>query len=268
MQIVMFLTLLFIILMASNVFAKVATKKTIKELAKTAENPIAKVVTFTFQNNTNFNFGLEDKTQNILNVQSVIPFSLTKDWAVITRTIIPVMSQPGFTSAQDRTTGIGDTAFSAFLSPKHTGKMVWGVGPVFLLPTATRNRLGADKWGIGPTAVFLTKPGNWVVGTLFSNIWSAAGHGNHDVSLFTLQYFINYILKEGWYLTSSPFITANWKADSGNKWTIPFGGGVGKVFRIGKNAFNMQFGAYYNAERPDNKPDWQVRFQLQFLFPK
>ncbi|MBW2705711.1 MAG: hypothetical protein JRD84_05350 [Deltaproteobacteria bacterium] len=138
---------------------------------------------------------------------------------------------------------------------------------MLLIPTNTDDYLGPDKWGAGPSIVLLTMPGNWVVGSLFSNVWSFAGSGDDDVNLFTWQYFINYNMADGWYLVSSPVITANWE-NSGDEWTIPFGGGVGKIFRIGKQPMNVQTQAFYNVEKPDNGADWQLRAQLQFLFPK
>ena len=135
-------------------------------------------------------------------------------------------------------------------------------------PTATDDALGSDKWGAGASVVLLTMPGKWVVGSLFSNVWSFAGSGDQDVNLFTWQYFINYNLPKKWYLTSAPIITANWEADSDNTWTVPFGGGIGKIFNIGKQPLNGQISAYYNVEKPEFGPDWQLRVQLQFLFPK
>lgn len=239
------------------------------DLAKAAQNPVANLISLPFQNNTNFDMGPDDdKTQNILNIQPVWPFSLNDDWNLITRTIIPVVSQPGFAPGRDRENGLGDISFTAFLSPAKPAKLTWGLGPVFLLPTASDDVLGANKWGTGPSVVFLTMPGNWVVGSLFSNVWSFSGSADQDVNLFTWQYFINYNLPNGWYLTSSPIITANWEADSGNEWTVPFGGGFGKIFRIGKQPMNAQAQAFYNVEKPDNGPDWALRLQLQFLFPK
>ncbi len=189
---------------------------------------------------------------------------------MITRTILPVVSQPGMMPGQDRKNGLGDTTFTAFLSPKKTGKWIWGVGPVALLPTATDDRLGSDKWGLGASAVVLTMPGNWVVGSLFSNVWSVGGSGDQDVNLFTWQYFINYNIPNsgGWYLSSAPIMTANWEADSGDKWTVPVGGGGGRVFKIGKQPVNVQAQAFYNVEKPEYAADWQLRLQLQFLFPK
>ncbi len=110
---------------------------------------------------------------------------------------------------QDRTNGLGDTTFTAFLSPKKPGKLLWGVGPVLLFPTATAKELGNDKFGLGPSVVILGMPGKWVIGSLFNNVWSVAGAGSKDVNLFTWQYFINYNLPKGWYLSSAPIMTAN-----------------------------------------------------------
>jgi hypothetical protein len=238
------------------------------DLAKKTQNPVADLISLPLQNNTNFKIGPDDKTQNILNIQPVWPISLGDRWNLITRTILPVISQTGLFPNQDRTNGLGDTTFTAFLSPKDSGKLVWGLGPVFLLPTATDEVLGLDKWGLGPSLVVLTMPGKWVIGSLFSNVWSVAGSGDDTVNLFTWQYFINYNLPNGWYLSSAPIITANWEADSGDRWTVPFGGGFGKIFRIGKLPLNGQVQAFYNVEKPEYGPQWTLRVQLQFLFPK
>ena len=141
-----------------------------------------------------------------------------------------------------------------------------GAGPVVLIPTNTDDRLGADEWGAGPSLVVLTIQGPWVVGSLFSNVWDI--DGDNDINFFTWQYFVNYNLDDGLYLTSSPVITANWEADSGDKWTVPVGGGIGKIFRIGEQPMNAQFQYFYNIEKPDLVGDWSIRMQLQFMFPK
>ncbi len=236
------------------------------ELARSAQNPIASLISLPFQNNTNFDAGPLEKTQNIMNIQPVWPFGLNENWNLITRTILPVISQPAFTPSQDRENGLGDTLFTAFLSPRNSGQWIWGVGPALLLPTSTDDRLGAGEWGAGPSAVILTIRGPWVVGSLFNNVWSFTG--DTEVNLFTWQYFVNYNLDDGLYLTSAPIITANWEADSDNTWTVPFGGGVGKIFRIGKQPINSSISAYYNVEKPDSGAEWQLRLQVQFLFPK
>jgi len=238
------------------------------ELAKAAQNPIANMISLPLQNNTNIGIGLDDENQNILNIQPVWPFTVNDDWNIITRTILPVISQPDILTNEGRVNGIGDVNSTAFLSPSNSGPIIWGVGPTFLLPTASDDTLGADKWAVGVSTIFLTMPGNWVVGSLFSNIWSVGGSGKQDINSFTLQYFVNYNLPNSWYLTSAPIITANWEADSDNRWTIPLGGGVGKIFKIGKQPVNTQVSAYKNIESPEFGGEWQIRLQLQFLFPK
>jgi len=243
-------------------------EKSDEELAKATQNPLASMISLPFQNNTNFGIGPGDDTQNILNIQPVWPFSLGKDWNFVTRTIIPVISQPGVVPGESRTNGLGDVTFTGWVSPMKTGNWIWGVGGALVMPTATDDALGNDRWSVGPSVVVLTMPGNWVIGSLFSNVWSVGGSGNQDVNFFTWQYFVNYNMDNGWYLTSAPIITANWEADSDNTWTIPFGGGVGKIFRIGKQPLNAQISAYYNVESPTFGADWQLRLQLQMLFPK
>jgi len=226
------------------------------------------LISLPFQNNTNFDVGPQKKTQNILNIQPVWPVTLSESWNLITRTIVPVVSQPGSLPGQDRENGLGDTTFTAFFSPARPSKWIWGAGPVLLLPTASDDRLGSDKWGLGPSVVVLTTPGPWVIGSLFSQVWSTGGSGTQDIDLFTWQYFVNYNFPDGRYLSSAPVMTANWKAGSGEKWTIPVGGGGGKVFRIGKQPINASAQVFYNVEKPRFGADWTLRLQVQFLFPK
>jgi hypothetical protein len=236
------------------------------ELARAAQNPISSMISLPFQSNTDFNFGPQDKTLNTTNIQPVIPFALNDNWNVVTRTIIPVVSQPEIVPGQGRETGLGDTTFTAFFAPNEPGKWIWGVGPVVLLPTNTDDRLGADVWGAGVSVVALTMRGPWVVGSLFSNVWDI--NGDTDIDVFSWQYFVNYNMDNGWYLTSSPLLSANWEASSGEKWTVPVGGGVGRIFRIGKQAVNAQFQYFYNVEKPDHVGDWSIRMQFQLMFPK
>jgi hypothetical protein len=246
-----------------------AEEKSKEALAKAAQNPVADLISLPLQNNTNFGVGPGDDVQNVLNIQPVIPIKMSENWNLITRTIAPVIYQPELVPGYGSEFGLGDINTTLFLSPAKPGKIIWGVGPVFSFPTASDRVLGTDKWSAGPSAVVLTIRGPWVVGALANNLWSYAGDDDRkDVNQFLLQYFINYNLPKGWYISSAPIITANWKADSGNKWIVPFGGGIGKIFRIGKQPVNAQVQAFYNVEKPDNGPDWTLRLQLQFLFPK
>lgn len=239
-------------------------------LAKAAQNPIANMVSLPFQNNTTLNAGPEKQTQNVLNIQPVIPVEINDDWNLITRTIVPVISQPSFFAGQDRVDGVGDTQVELFLSPAKPGKLIWGVGPILQLPTNSNEALGTKKWGVGPAAVLLASEGHWLYGVVANNIWSFAGPGNAaPINQMLIQPFINYNFPEGWYATTSPDITANWKASHNDRWTVPLGGGFGKIFKIGGQAVNGQVQAFYNVVSPDNiGGNWTLRAQLQLLFPK
>ncbi|CAG34932.1 hypothetical protein [Desulfotalea psychrophila] len=155
------------------------------DLAKAAQNPVAKMISLPFQYNINTGIGPDNETQSILNIQPVLPISLNDEWNIVTRTILPIMSQPDTLTDEGRINGLGDTTFTAFLSPAKPDALIWGAGPVFLLPTATDDKLGSDKWGAGVSAVILAMPGHWVIGSLVSNVWSIGGSGNQDVTLFT-----------------------------------------------------------------------------------
>jgi hypothetical protein len=193
---------------------------------------------------------------------------LNSDWNLISRTIVPLTSQPSpiFDSS---TNGIGDITQSLFLSPTHPGPLIWGVGPVFTMPSASDPILGAGKVLFGPTAVFLVTPRHWVIGVLVNNQWSVAGDSKRaSVNTFLAQPFVNYNMAGGWFLTYSPIITANWNAPSGQQWTVPVGGGFGRVFKIEEQAYNASIQAYYNAVRPNSTADWNLRLSLALLFPK
>lgn len=241
------------------------------ELAKKTQNPVADLISVPLQSNFNFDTGTKDATVYVLNVQPVIPLKLSSDWNLITRTIVPIINQPSLFEGPNQISGsawgLGDINASLFLSPARPGALIWGVGPTFTLPTATDWRLGSGKFSLGPAAVALTIQGPWVLGALINNQWSVAGWGDRDVNRMLLQPFVNYNLGKGWYLTTSPIVTADWEADSGERWTVPVGGGVGRLFKVGPLPINMQLAAYYNAEKPRFGSEWQLRFQVQFLLP-
>jgi hypothetical protein len=250
------------------VISNLAIAQDEEALAKAAQNPLASMISLPFQNNTNFGLGSYSRTQNVLNIQPVYPFA-GKKWNIITRTILSVISQPDITQADGRTFGLGDTTLTAWLSPAKAASLTWGIGSALMIPTSTDDALGAGRWGIGPSVVALVMPGKWVVGGLISNIWSVGGGSEkQDVNQFLFQYFINYNLSAGWYLASAPIITANWKAPEGQKWIVPFGIGVGKVHRFGKQPVNMSAHFYMNVVKPDIGPDWTLRLKFQLMFPK
>ena len=240
-----------------------------EELAKLAQNPVGNLISVPFQNNSNLNAGPDKRTQNILNIQPVIPISVSDEWNIITRTIVPVISQP--LPDGERSNGIGDTVLTAFLSPAKPGKWIWGAGPVLQIPTNSNSDLGNRNWGLGPSVVVLhlDKGDPWVYGVLANNIWSLSDSGTGgSYNNGLIQPFVNYNFPGGFYVTSAPIITVNWKADRSQRWTVPLGGGVGKIFHLGRLPVNTQLSAYYNVVTPDNGPNWQIRAQVQFMFPK
>ena len=242
--------------------------KSTEELAKAAQNPIANLISLPFQNNFNDRIGPNRVMQWNLNIQPVIPISLNKDWNLITRTIIPIINQPSPAKGIPSAFGLGDINPQFYFSPAKPGALIWGVGPTFTFPTATDSILGAGKWSAGPDLVALTIQGHWVVGAVANQQWSFAGWGGKKVSASVIQPFVNYNLPHGWYLVSSPVITANWAAESGNKWTVPLGAGVGKIFKIAHQDFNASLQAFSNVVKPQYGADWQIRFQIQLLFPQ
>lgn len=256
-------------LLADETNAPAGGGKNTEALAKEAQNPVAKLISVPFQNNFNFNVGPEHVTQYILNVQPVIPVSLNDNWNLITRIIMPIINQPSPAPGAPNAFGLGDINPTFFLSPAGgSKKLIWGVGPTVTLPTATDALLGNSEYCAGPAAVVLTMQGHWVVGALANQQWSFAGWGDHYVSSFLAQPFVNYNLPHGWYLTSAPIMTANWAAASRDQWTVPVGGGIGKIQWFGKLPINFQVQAFYNVVTPEYAPEWQLRFQVQFLFPK
>lgn len=241
-------------------------------LAKQAQNPIANLISLPFQNNTTFDYGPRHGTQNILNIQPVLPFTLSEDWNLITRWVLPIVHQPSFARGDSSDTGTGNLNPTLFLSTSLAEDFLVGFGPTFLLPTASSNELGTKKWGVGPSAVVVWTPGHWLVGTLVNNIWSFAGPDNRQskVNQFLVQPFVNYNLSDGWYLTSAPIVTADWEDDrSADTWTVPVGGGFGKLFHLDPlPPINVQVEAFRLAEAPRHGGTWTLRTQLQFLFPK
>jgi hypothetical protein len=239
------------------------------DLARQSQNPVANLISVPFQNNTNVGLGQFDRTGNILNIQPVLPTPLSKDLLLINRVILPLAYQPELAPGVGNTFGLGDIFYQGFLSPVTTGNFSWGIGPAIVFPTATDRVLGTGKWSIGPAAVGIWSVDRIVAGALINNVWSFAGAGDRqDVSALTLQPFFNYNLNDGWYINTAPIVTANWQAAAGNVWTVPIGGGFGRVFAIGRQPVNLSAAAFWNVVRPEGAADWTLRLQITLLFPK
>jgi len=240
------------------------------ELAKKLSNPVANLINVPLQYNYDTYGGANDGAAvSRLNVQPVIPFSLNEDWNLITRTIIPLIDQRDFPLAALNESGLGDITESLFFSPKSptAGGLIWGLGPVFLLPTATQDVLGTEKWGIGPTGVVLKQSGPWSVGFLANHIWSFAGSDSRSyVNATYLQPFISYTTKTRTTIGVNTESTYDW---NGSQWQVPLNFQVGQLFKIGPQIMQLVAGARYWAASPDDGPEgWGFRLQLTFLFPK
>ena len=238
-------------------------------LAKKLSNPIAALISVPFQFNYDSGYGSDDGWKGFVNIQPVIPISIGKDWNVISRTILPVSVQDDIAGPSGHQSGLGDVTQSLFFSPKAptAGGLIWGVGPVMLLPTATDTLLGADKWGLGPTGVVLKQSGPWTVGMLANHVWSVAGNESRaNVSSTFLQPFISYTTPTAWTYGLNTESTYNWNAE---QWSVPFNLTIAKLVRIGKLPVSLQAGLRYWADSPDSGPDGiGARFAITFLFPK
>lgn len=236
------------------------------DLAKQLQNPVGDLISFPMVNNNNFGYGPHNGTQNVLQFQPVVPFHVTDDWNLITRTVFPVVWNPDMSPIPSVSVGTAPTSFTAFLAPKHdTNGFLWGAGPAVQIPTISSTRLGSNVWGAGPSAVVVYTTGPWVGGVLTNNIWSLSGARNARYSTFLGNPFIAYNFDDGWYVTSGPNIIANWQAE-GTKWTVPVGGGGGRTFRVGELPFDLAVTSYYNVVKPEIGPRWQLTTTLTFVF--
>jgi hypothetical protein len=234
-------------------------------LAKQTQNPVASLISVPLQGNWDFGLGDREATGTLLNIQPVMPFGITPTTNVILRVIMPLVSQPG--PEGTRLNGLGDIVATAFFSPAESGRIIWGVGPVVLLPAATNNSLGSEKFGVGPSAVVLTQPGKWTLGALFNHIWSTSGASDRsDVDTTYLQPFANYNLGRGLSAGVSVEASANWEADE--TWTAPLLFNVSKVTLLGKRPVSFAVAAGPTIANPDGGADWRFRLSATFLFPR
>jgi hypothetical protein len=221
------------------------------ELAKKLTNPIASLISVPFQSNVDCDIGADDGCRYTLNVQPVIPVSIGDDWNMISRTILPFVYQNDTFPGAGVQWGLGDTTQSLFFSPKAPssfGGLIWGVGPVFLIPTATDDFLGTEKFGIGPTAVVLKQEGPWTIGILANQIWSVAGNDDRaDISSTFLQPFVSYTTKDAWTFSLNTESSYDWKRE---EWSVPINGQVTKLLRLGKQPVSVGGGLRYWAESP------------------
>lgn len=254
----------------ANAFTHSALADGDAELAKQTQNPIAALISLPLQYNYDADIGpLKQGEKSLLNVQPVIPFSIGTDWNLISRTIVPLISQKDITPGAGTQSGVGDITQSLFFSPKKptASGWIWGAGPVFLLPTGS-NDLTADKWGAGPTAVFLKQDSGWTYGALANHIWSFAGSDRRrDISNTFLQPFLSYTTRTYTTFGINTESTYDWKSD---KWSVPINLSVTQLLKLGGQPMTLSAGARYWADSPDGvgPKGWGLRLAVTFLFPK
>lgn len=257
---------------AGRVAVESAAKAGNSDLAKQLSNPIADLISLPFQLNYNDGYGADGNgEQTYLNIQPVIPITLNSDWNVISRTIVPIVSQDGLIPDEGSQFGFGNTTQSLFFSPQKPTEfgnfgMVWGVGPVFQIPTATGN-VANNQWLAGLTGVALVQEGPWTVGALANHLWSVSGNDKFgDVSASFLQPFVSYTTPKATSFTINTETTYDWKDE---QWSIPINALVGQVVKIGNRPVQFSLGARYWADAPEFGPEgWGGRFQMTLLFPK
>ena len=244
--------------------------ETAAELAKKLQNPVAALISVPFQGNFDNGIGPDGRGSKFtLNIQPVIPFSISKDWNIISRTILPVIYQSHVVTNNTQG-GLGDTLQSLFLSPKEpVGGIILGFGPALLLPTATDDRLGGEQWAAGPTIVALKQSGGWTYGALMNSLWSYSGDDGRDqVKSTYLQPFLSYTTKTAMTFSLNTESTYSWDADK-DPWSIPVNMMVSQLIKVGEQRVQLQGGLRYWAETPDNGPSgWGFRVTVTLLFPK
>ena len=236
------------------------------ELAKELQNPIASLISVPIQNNWDFGIGPADAMRYTMNIQPVIPFALSDDWNLISRTILPVIDAESPTAGGDDKFGWGDTLQSLFLSPSRptSSGLIWGAGPVLLLPTGT-DGLSGDEWAAGPTAVLLKQDGPWTRGLLANHLWSFAGHGAGSVNATFFNPWLSYTTKTSTTFSVQAEATYDWDQ---SQWTVPVSAAVGQLFNPGGQPVDLSLGVRYYVEKPEGGPEWGLFFQVTFLFPK
>jgi hypothetical protein len=268
----MFISMLLVFALSAytyNVMAQEAKPAiSAEELAKKLSNPVASLISVPFQNNTDVGIGDFNGAKNTLNFQPVIPVGLTSKFNLISRFIVPIVSQYNMTGEGSHQTGLSDAVVSAWVSPAEAKNgLTWGVGPVFLVPIATDDFLGTKKFGVGPTALVLKQTHGWTMGALVNQIWSVAGNADRaDVNQMFVQPFLSYNWKSGAGLGGNAEITQNWEGSTTSVFINPT---VSAITKLGTQTISLAIGPRIQVAAPDGgKADFGVRAALTFVFPK
>jgi hypothetical protein len=242
----------------------------LSEVNRQLTNPISSIWSLTFQFN---NFILENgRWVNNMLFQPVLPISLSKDWNLINRPVIPVYNsvpRPTSSGGLRQTTSFGDIADVELLSPANSGNWLLALGPTFIFPSAGSRFTGQGKYQTGPAGVlgYLTK--EYIVGVFPQQWWSVSGGSTPAVSQLNLQPFFSLFLSHGWSVGYSGNILADWHASSGQQWTVPIGLQVAKVVKFGRLPVRLALAGQYMPVRPsDFGQEWNIQFVIAPVIPK
>jgi hypothetical protein len=237
---------------------------TAQQLAVSVHNPFADFVKVPIESDTGFQLGRSNKVGDAVNIEPLLPFSLTARWDLIARPSLTIAYAP----TPHEQSGLEDLQTSFFLTPHNASTWIWGVGPIFQFPTASSSELGTGRWAAGPTAALVYTNGPWFAAILTYHLMSFAGNrARGSVNQTYIEPEISYNLDSGWYADIDPQMTYDWTADTANAWLIPMGADIGKAFNLGPQSLSLQVGAYDLLMRPDGAPQWIARASVTFLFP-
>ena len=249
-----------------------AQEPTPEDLRRLARNPFADVIKLPISPDIYFDAGPNHRTAADLQMMPLIPIHRFSGWILIPRIVPTVVTYvPDLTRASGGRVGFGDTVATFFLTPVHVNRLIWAVGPEWLIPTATGSPFGAGRWGLGPSFAMLYQPEWGSGGFLVQNLWSLPASTNRaPVRQMQLQPMFSYNLPRQWYLTTNPTISADWTQLTSYRWLVPIGGGVGRTFKVGRQPIDVNLTIYNNVVRPASQlsPRWQLTLQVTFLFPR
>jgi hypothetical protein len=257
-------TLVAVLSVAAGSIAQEA-KRSESDLARQLQNPLTNstLLRLPLQRDFSSYTDRNNPTQTIISANSMIPFSFTPGWNTNARSVSPVFT--GKSGAGGF--GIRDLSLSALVTPADVPTVTWGLGPALSFPaanSAARN----DKRGVGISGAAVYSLKAWVGGVFISNTWSFEGSSpGRNANQMVVQPFLNYNLSKGWYLTSAPAITVDWQSNGSEAWTVPVGGGVGKVVSLYGQMFNLGAQGYVYPVHPAPGNTWAVQTTLQWLFP-
>jgi hypothetical protein len=259
--------MLFVVLAAPVHSQTLGSAAPARHSVRNVKNPFARVVVVPLEFSSTGPAGSYSRIAGTLTIQPLIPFLLGPKWDLITQTTIPLLSQPDLSSRRNRSWGIGDIGTNLYFTPDNAGRVHWAVGPGFLFPAASNPDVGTGKWGLGPTAALVAEPGKWTLGVQALNLKSVAGgSARSDFHYLALNWQVTHNFHSHWYVTSSPAAVADWKASAGERWLVPVGLGLGRVFGLGRRQVSTEVSAYYSLAHPLTQPYPKWVFALEVAF--